>query len=1088
MVEQLGWHTSNDQIAPVIQSDLTLKTNLTTVTQRDLDYDFSAHFHPYVLQLMKRLQSRSIRGLQEADTDASLNAPLAPVYQPVSTFTDPADFPSKELDFDSDGAYAVYNWELFYHVPIAVAIHLSRNQRFFEAQQWFHYVFDPTDDSDGPTPQRFWRVKPLQSTDIELIERILTNLANPTDDKLRDRTIAAIDAWREAPFSPHRIARYRPTAYMFKAVMAYLDNLIDWGDSLFRQDTRESVYEALQIYVLAANILAQRPQEVPHQPSVRTQTYATLRADLAELGKAAIAMESELPLDISPHPTETDAADRLATLRSLGFALYFCVPRNDKLIGYWDTVADRLFKIRNSLNIQGVFRQLALFEPPIDPALLARAAAAGLDIGAIVSGLNQPLPLVRFSLLVQKALEIAQEVKNLGSSLLATFEKEDAEQLALLRARHERTVLDLAESVRYAQWQETMKAREALERTLRNAIERYTYYERLLGAKDIPDADLDDLDTDSLLAALKFNQDEPELKRRDLPVNIASDLGETGGRLVSSKELEELAKLADAHDSFATAGKWKRYAGVASYVPSIEVSTKPIGVGGGVTFGGEHLAPALNFVADFYRADGDQATYEAGRAGKLAGYERRELEWAFQSNTIAGEIESTYKQLRAAQIREAISQREYDNHTKQMAHAAEIEQFLRGEKTGSEKYRKTSTLALYTWMKREVRGLYGQCFQFAFDVARKAERALQHELGDPTATFVQFGYTEGKEGLLAGERLYLDLKRMELAYHELNRREYELTKHISLRQLAPLALMRLRATGRCTVELPEDLFDLDCPGHYFRRIRSVAVTIPCVVGPYASVNCTLTLLKSSIRKSPQLLDGVYARDGDDTERFSDHFGSMQGIVTSSGQNDSGLFETNLHDERLLPFEGSGAISQWQLELPTEVAQFNPDTIADVILHLRFTAREGGKLLRDAAVSNVDTKVAEATAAGSVLLLSVRHDFANEWAAFTAAPVPAQGYRELTLTLREEHYPYWARRILGQDLALRGVQLLAASAKGSEIGVSGQTATLVPDESLGVRIGAVELTSSDVPIGTFSRGLTQNTMSDLWLALVIGAET
>jgi hypothetical protein len=56
------------------------------------------------------------------------------------------------------------------------------------------------------------------------------------------------------------------------------------------------------------------------------------------------------------------------------------VPRNDKLLSYWDTVADRLFKIRNSLNIQGIFRRLALFEPPIDPALLARAAAAGLDI------------------------------------------------------------------------------------------------------------------------------------------------------------------------------------------------------------------------------------------------------------------------------------------------------------------------------------------------------------------------------------------------------------------------------------------------------------------------------------------------------------------------------------------------------------------------------------------------------------------------------------------------------------------------------------------------------------------------------------
>ena len=73
---------------------------------------------------------------------------------------------------------------------------------------------------------------------------------------------------------------------------------------------------------------------------------------------------------------------------------------------YWDTVADRLFKIRNSLNIQGVFRQLPLFEPPIDPALLARAAAAGLDVAAVVGGLNQPLPLVRFQLLLQKAADL----------------------------------------------------------------------------------------------------------------------------------------------------------------------------------------------------------------------------------------------------------------------------------------------------------------------------------------------------------------------------------------------------------------------------------------------------------------------------------------------------------------------------------------------------------------------------------------------------------------------------------------------------------------------------------------------------------
>src|SRR6185369_10338796 len=156
--------------------------------------------------------------------------------------------------------------------------------------------------------------------------------------------------------------------------------------------------------------------------------------------------------------------------------------------------------------------------------------------------------------------------------------------------------------------------------------------------------------------------------------------------------------------------------------------------------------------------------------------------------------------------------------------------------------------------KREVKGLYGQCFQFAFDTAKKAERALQHELGNPELAYLQYGYLSGKEGLLAGEKLYLDIKRMEMAYHDLNRREYELTKHVSLLQVNPLAVLQLRATGRATFTLPEAVFDMDGPGHYFRRIKAVGVSIPCVTGPYVSVNCRLTLLKSSIRKTPVARD------------------------------------------------------------------------------------------------------------------------------------------------------------------------------------------------------------------------------------------
>jgi Tc toxin complex TcA C-terminal TcB-binding domain len=182
--------------------------------------------------------------------------------------------------------------------------------------------------------------------------------------------------------------------------------------------------------------------------------------------------------------------------------------------------------------------------------------------------------------------------------------------------------------------------------------------------------------------------------------------------------------------------------------------------------------------------------------------------------------------------------------------------------------------------------------------------------------FIQFNYWDtGHQGLLAGEALHLDIKRMEMAYHD-NKRELELTKHVSLRQLDPLALLTLRLTGSCTVTVPEWLYNRDCPGHYMRRIKSVRLSVPSVVGPYTSVNCTLTLQSSSIRTSPLLANGVYARSTtQEDDRFTNYFGSTDVIVTSSGTADSGMFETNLKDERFLPFEGHGAISAWKLSLP-----------------------------------------------------------------------------------------------------------------------------------------------------------------------------
>ena len=332
----------------------------TTIQERKLSYQFYSHFHPYVAELVQRLIAKSVSGLQATDTEYLQNddgsfktfpathpnealrgKPIPKLYQVFfSTSYNPSELvqqphPVKDLDFTSSGAYSVYNWELFYHVPITIAIHLSKNQRFEEAQRWFHYIFDPTDDSDGPTPERFWKVKPFQYTDVKLIEEILVNLASGADPKLQQETVNSINALKDAPFRPHVVARYRQSAYMFKTVMAYLDNLIDWGDSLFRQDTGESINEATMLYVLATNILGTRPQVVPKKGSVRPQTYAKIRADLDEFGNVLREIETDIPFDLTPHPTAASNSDQSIMLNGIGKALYFCIPRNDKLLSYW---------------------------------------------------------------------------------------------------------------------------------------------------------------------------------------------------------------------------------------------------------------------------------------------------------------------------------------------------------------------------------------------------------------------------------------------------------------------------------------------------------------------------------------------------------------------------------------------------------------------------------------------------------------------------------------------------------------------------------------------------------------------------------
>jgi hypothetical protein len=368
-------------------------------------------------------------------------------------------------------------------------------------------------------------------------------------------------------------------------------------------------------------------------------------------------------------------------------------------------------------------------------------------------------------------------------------------------------------------------------------------------------------------------------------------------------------------------------------------------------------------------------SYYANLAQINAGHDRRKEEWTQQKDLAEKELKQIDKQIFAAKIRERIAEQELTNLEQQIDNSNQVLDFMRNKYTQEE---------LYGWMQGEISTLYFQCYQLAYDLAKKAERTYRHELGIETSNFVQYGIWDSfRKGLLSGERLYLSLKQMEKAYMDQNRREYEITKHISIAQLDPLAIIKLREKGICDFEVPEVLYDMDYPGHYFRRIKSVSISIPCIAGPYTSVSSKLSLLKSRYRKKADFQPPYPEKLGNnDDDRFVYNLGSLQSIATSHGQNDSGVFELNFRDERYLPFEYAGAISTWRLELPTEVKQFDYNTISDVVIHVKYTAREGGSSLKDVANKAIKIQLEAIKQGlkqnGMHMALNMKHDLPNEW--------------------------------------------------------------------------------------------------------------
>ncbi len=998
--------------------------------------------------LAKTLFTGGIESLLSLTTQMPMNqqqGQRAPMQESVPDFALNGP-PAIPTDIDYRGAAGCYYNEIFAHIPWRIADHLRAAGQYESAQRWYELIFDPAGENDPPAhppERRVWQFARYRTDTYQTMRDFLDNAAQ-------------LGVYRRDPFSPHAIARLRPGAYEKAMVAQYVGNLLEWGDTLFLQFTSESINEATMLYILASDILGDRPIDVGscgekmsrggapityaivepllnagHEfllelenvwtytipgwgvhlstdnikraqrialsyssasvaavsdasesalsqplgwqgvPPVMWQQAGGTPLSLMQLGSRlapATAAKGTLfgvspdpfgPPDTAPpvvggglqrggyvsvgnrgygggiftNPPFNQHTPNVQPWQVLDTALVFCIPDNLELLELWNRVETRLYNIRHCLDINGVSRTPDLFGPPIDPHLLAQIEAEGLTLEEVLNVTSGKVPPYRFSTLLSKAREYTATVQGFGSALQSALEKRDNTSLEQLRSVHEQHLLKMRTQVLNYEISSAQQMLKSLQSQQDAAQYRHDYYRGL---------------SQSGLTSWETTQ------------QVSTHLGN------ASLEASAILELV---------------AGGLALLPQLGAPTA-------MKYGGTELNMSAARFAGALKLIGDASALLSHSAGLEATFRRRDDEWRHQAELAQREIEQIARQISAANFRVQIGQAELEAHNKNIDQTEEIYQFYQDRFTN---------LGLYKVLATSLQTLYRSAFNSAFAMASLADQAYRFERPDDAGLHLTGNYWDASTGgLLAGERLMLDLQALERAHLETDRRQLEIEQSFSLAQFNPSALLTLREAGECQFSVPETFFDLSYPGHYRRRIKSVRLTIPCIVGPYTNAGATLRLQTSTIRMNPTSQPTVVAPRHEVS------------IAASSAQNDAGVFELSFRDERYVPFEGNGAVSSWLLTLPKSFRVFDYESISDVVLRISYTALSDDNLraMVEGQLADVTRSVATQLAGMDLQsVVSLRHDLPDVFARLARTPAGTN----LPFTIDAQRLPWFLNK-------------------------------------------------------------------------------
>ncbi|WP_159079121.1 hemopexin repeat-containing protein [Plantactinospora sp. BC1] len=431
-------------------------------------------------------------------------------------------------------------------------------------------------------------------------------------DVLGDRE-GLLKAYRDNPFDPHAIADLRPVAHRRAVVLGYIDNLLDWGDLLFRQYTPESVDEARMLYVLAYDLLG--------EPSVRLGTR--LPAPARSFGELD---EEPGTLDLIGYLTGGGALlEGTGAVHDSVASGYFHIPANTVFGEYRTRVEDRLRKIRDSLNILGVAQPLPLFDPPLDPMALVRSVATGAGPESVVAGAAVAPPPYRFAVVFRRAQELVDRLRQFGGELLAALDRRDTEELGMLRGRQEGAILELTRDIKEAQIRIATEQLAELASGQSAAQERAGHYQKLI---------------------------------------------DEGMSTLERAQLDLMSSAASAH--FASS-LLKVASGIAHAVPQVKVGPFIIGV----EHGGRQLGDSIDKASEFTESVGEGLSVVGEILGMQAQHERSASDWDLQLRTAQSDLVQIGHQMTGATHQLAIARREAELLDREIAHGEAVDTFLR---------------------------------------------------------------------------------------------------------------------------------------------------------------------------------------------------------------------------------------------------------------------------------------------------------------------------------------------------------------------------------------------------------------------------